>query len=84
MIDIPYCIERIHLLEDLHKNFEGLYIKFEEYCRENNLTEPKSCTKGSVKEERMGIFGTILDDILKNMKARFCDFKNLIRMHLKV
>lgn len=27
--------------------------------------------KGSVKEERMNIHGIILDNILKNMKARF-------------
>ena len=81
MIDIPYCIERINgtinLLEDLHKNFEELYVKFEENCREKNLSESKSRTTGSVKEERMRIFGVILDDILKNMKARFADFKNL-------
>ncbi|XP_076035906.1 uncharacterized protein LOC143021925 isoform X3 [Oratosquilla oratoria] len=75
IIDVPYYIERINgtinLLEDLQKNFEYLYVKFEEYCWENNLTESKSCTKGSIKKERIRIFGIILDNILENIKARF-------------
>lgn len=40
------------------------------------ITESKCNTKGSIKEERITIFGVILDDILRNMKARFADFKN--------
>ena len=80
MVDISYCIERINgtikLFEDLHENFEDLYVKFEEYCRENNLSESKSRGNGSGKEQRMRILGVILDDALKNMKERFNDFEN--------
>ena len=81
IIDIPYCIERvngtINLLEDQRNKFEDLYVKFEECCKEKSLTESKSRMRGSVKEERMKVFGVILDDILKNMKTRFADFKSL-------
>ena len=46
-------------------------------CREYYLNESKSRTKGSIKEERKRIFAIILDEILKHIKARFLDFKDL-------
>ena len=66
------------MLEDLRKNkFEDLSGKLEDYCREYDLNESKSLTNGSIKEQRKRIFGIILDDILKHIKVRFLDFKDL-------
>lgn len=60
MIDISYCTKRINgiinLLVNLLKSFGDLCEKLEEYYRENNLAKLKFHAKGSVKEERMGIF----------------------------
>ncbi|XP_076034499.1 zinc finger MYM-type protein 1-like [Oratosquilla oratoria] len=86
MTDIPYCIEKtngtMNVLEGLYNEFEGLYVEFEEYCRGNNLTESNSYPKGSIKEERRRIFGVILDDVMKHVKARFSDLKKFKFMSL--
>ena len=54
-----------------------IYLENLKTCREYDLNESKSPTNGSIKEQRKKIFRIILDDILKHIKVRFLDFKDL-------